>query len=328
MMDGADRLAITADIDQGRRNLDLLGYTIHPDFVDQATLETLCARLDEQSELEREAGVATVSSSGHAGVDRHFGGSGDGALPISQQVAFLPNKGAEFRALMHHPVAKAYAAHAFRDVPYNLVTQSGLMLRKGGKRQVLHADQQAWPFATPVPVMLNVTLCLSDYEAAMGATCIVPGSHRHPSPDLAADPETAAASIGSVLLPMEAKAGSALIFESRTWHCQGEATADRLRSAIATVYGMHFVKPQDFYPAIIHDDVYEILSEADREMLGFTVHYEYGGRIAPRHPQDRRANTNAAFPYIPELRRGSALRAIPREAMRVPRAEGQAEPIA
>lgn len=300
----AVELAVATDVEQGKRNLDAFGYTIHTNFLSGEQVEALRARLTEQAEMELEAGVAIVSSTGHAGSDRHYA-DGEAGLPISQQVSFLPNKGAEFLAAMHHPISLEYVRHAFRDVPFNLVTQGGSFLRKGGKRQVLHADQQAWPFATPIPVMLNVLIALSDFDADMGATNVVPGSHKHPSPDLSLDPEEAAARIGSALIPMVCKAGDAMVFESRTWHCQGTSTSDKTRIVFGNVYGLHCVKPQDDYPALIHDTVYEKLSDADREMLGFKVHFEYAGRIGPRYPGDLRRNTNAAAPYIPELRRGA-----------------------
>lgn len=327
--ESAHSLALCADVEAGKRNLDAFGYTVHENFIPPEQVAALRERVLEQAEMELEAGVASISASGHAGKDRHYGGRDETALPISQQVGFLPNKGAEFRALMHHPIALAYARHVFREVPFNIVSQSALMLRNGGKRQVLHADQQAWPFATPVPVMINVTVALSDYEADMGATNVVPGSHRFPSPDLDMPHEEAAASIGSALLPMVCKAGDALVFESRTWHCQGDSVSDKLRLGIGSVYGMHMVKPQDFYPAIIHDSVYDHLSEEDKDMLGFTVHYEYGGRIGPRNVHDLRANTNCRHPYIPELRRdGSGDEAVLYENMRVAKTDVLSHPVA
>ena len=141
--------------------------------------------------------------------------------------------------------------------------------------------------------------------------------------------EEAAASIGSALLPMVCKAGDALVFESRTWHCQGDSTSDELRLGIANVYGMHMVKPQDFYPAIIHDSVYDRLSEEDKDMLGFAVHYEYAGRIGPRNAHDLRANTNCRHPYIPELRRhGAGEEAVRYEDMRVAQTDVLSHPVA
>jgi len=168
-------LAVSSDIEAGKRNLDEFGYTIHQGYLAGDELAALRARIEEQGDLELEAGVATVSSSGHAGEDRRFGGAEGGAEPISQQVSFLPNKGEEFRRTIHHPAALAYASHVFRGVPFNVVSQAGTFLRKGGKRQVLHADQQAWPFPTPIPVMLNILIALSDFDAEMGATNVVPG---------------------------------------------------------------------------------------------------------------------------------------------------------
>ncbi|WP_311269577.1 phytanoyl-CoA dioxygenase family protein [Sphingobium sp. WCS2017Hpa-17] len=322
-------LAFSDDIETGKANLDNFGYTIHRGYLSSEQLERVRSRFIEQGELELEAGVATISASGHAGSDRHYGGETLDAPPISQQIAFLPNKGAEFREMMHHPAALAYTEHVFRGVPFNVAVQAGSFLRKGGQRQVLHADQQAWPFETPIPAMLNVIVALSDYEADMGATNVVPGSHRHPSPDMSLSAEDAAASIGSALLPMECKPGDAMILDSRTWHCQGSSTSEKVRMMIGTVYAMHFVKPQDVYPAAITDTVYDHLTQADKEMLGFKVNFEYAGRIAPRRPDDLRTNTNACFPYIPELRRdrqGEVARRF--EDMRVVISDSWAEQVA
>lgn len=221
---------------------------------------------------------------------------------------------------MRHPTALAYCRHAFRDQPFNVVIQTGTALRAGATQQVLDADQQAIPFATPFPVMLNIICCLSDFEAGWGNAAGARQSLR-PSPDITLSRDEAVAAIGSELIPLTIQAGSALIWESRTWHCQWASTSPRTRLSAATVYGVHFVKPQDFYPAIIHDHVYETLDEGEKRLLGLEVAYEYGGRIAPRRPDDHRANINARYPCIPELRRNGAARAVPLEKMRVAQAD-------
>ena len=312
----AHQLARTDDFEQGCRNLEQYGYTIHENFLSAEDLGSITARLEEQAEMEREQGVATLSASGHAGQDRHFGGD-KATAAVFQQVSFVPNKGKEFRNLMRHPVALAYCKHMFRGEPFNLATQSAMILRAGGTPQVLHADQQAIAFPTPFPVMLNVMTCLSDFEADMGATRLVPGSHLASSPDMTVERDAAVAAIGGELVPLTAKAGSALIWESRTWHCQWASTSPRTRMSIAAVYGVHFVKPQDVYPAIIHDDVYDILDEEEKRLLGFEVTYEYGGRIAPRRPGGGRGNTNARYPHVPALRREGPNRAVPVAEMKV-----------
>jgi ectoine hydroxylase-related dioxygenase (phytanoyl-CoA dioxygenase family) len=152
----------------------------------------------------------------------------------------------------------------------------------------------------------------------MGATRVVPGSHlagRIPRIDV--DPITGKATspedVSSV--PAVCQAGDAIIFESRLWHFQGTSTSERTRLSILNGYCMHFIRAQDDYVASIHDDVYESLSEEERRMMGFEVVTEYTGRYFPRYPGDRRANINARYPYIPELRRGGTRHAVPFEGM-------------
>jgi hypothetical protein len=49
----------TNDLDEGKRNLDQFGYTIHEDLLFTQQLELIRARLLEKAELECEEGVAT-----------------------------------------------------------------------------------------------------------------------------------------------------------------------------------------------------------------------------------------------------------------------------
>jgi ectoine hydroxylase-related dioxygenase (phytanoyl-CoA dioxygenase family) len=108
------------------------------------------------------------------------------------------------------------------------------------------------------------------------------------------------------MIPMMAKAGAALVWESRTWHCAGAHTSEKLRCSIGHVYGLACAKPHDLYPAVLHDDVYVRLSDDEKRLLGFEVAFEYAGHIGPRSPTDARSNIAAKVPYIPELRRGGA----------------------
>ena len=304
-------LAVARTTEEGRANLDNYGYTVHEDFLSAAELAALRERLEEQAELEQAAGVAILSGSGHAGKDKYIGAPKPDERVGYQLVSFLVNKGRVFLDLLHNPVIHDYAAHLFRGEPYNLTTHNGVILHKGSSRQVMHADQQAIPLVLDRPVMFAMMICLSDFEADMGATVIAPGSHRFPLPQLDGDPAEQVKEIGSELVTLTAPAGSALFWESRTWHGQGGSTSDKSRASIGSIWAQHFVKPQDFFPAIVHDDVYETLTDADKEVLGFRVVREFGGAIGPRSPGDRRSNLNVRYPYIPELGKGGSKRAVP-----------------
>jgi ectoine hydroxylase-related dioxygenase (phytanoyl-CoA dioxygenase family) len=307
----AHDLAMARTTGEGRANLDRWGYTIHEGFLSAAELAALRERLEEQAELERAAGVATLSGSGHAAGDRYIGAPRHGERIGYQMVSHLVNKGRVFLDLLHKQVIHDYAAHLFRGEPYNLATHNGVILHKGSSRQVLHADQQAIPLTLDRPVMFTMMICLSDFQADMGATLVVPESHRFPLPRLDADPADQVKAIGSELVPLTAPAGSALFWESRTWHGQGGSTSDQARVSIGCAWAQHFIKPQDFFPAVVHDDVYETLTDADKEVLGFRVVREFGGAIGPRWPSDRRSNLNVRYPYIPELVKGGSKRAVP-----------------
>jgi hypothetical protein len=58
------------------------------------------------------------------------------------------------------------------------------------------------------------------------------------------------------------------------------------------------------------DEVYATLSHAEKSLFDLTADGGWGARIAPRHAHDRRSNTNAAFPYVSELRRDGKARAV------------------
>ena len=311
-------LAVARTTEEGRANLDNYGYTVHEDFLSAAELAALRERLEEQAELEQAAGVAILSGSGHAGKDKYIGAPKPDERVGYQLVSFLVNKGRVFLDLLHNPVIHDYAAHLFRGEPYNLTTHNGVILHKGSSRQVMHADQQAIPLVLDRPVMFAMMICLSDFEADMGATVIAPGSHRFPLPQLDADPAEQLKEIGSELVTLTAPAGSALFWESRTWHGQGGSTSDKSRVSIGSIWAQHFVKPQDFFPAIVHDDVYETLTDADKEVLGFRVVREFGGAIGPRSPGDRRSNLNVRYPYIPELGKDGSKRAVPLDRIGTP----------
>ncbi|WP_311269590.1 phytanoyl-CoA dioxygenase family protein [Sphingobium sp. WCS2017Hpa-17] len=306
----------SSDVEINKRNLDEFGYAIHADLLSLDQVAALKDRLVEQSELECEEGVATYRLADRDIIgDRQIGCPP--SVPAWQAVLALPNKGQVFIDALMHPVVLDYGRHILGNIPFYLAQSTGLVVRNGSGGQIMHSDQIAVPFETPVPVYFHAMIALSDFELGMGVTEMVPGSHRWPAPRFDIDEATGKArSIESAAsVPMTCKAGSAIIFESRVWHFQGRSTSDKTRLSLLNGYCLHFIRPQDDYAASIMDDVYERLTQDERRMLGFEVVQEYTGRLFPRSPDDRRHNVNFRAPYIPELRRGGDKHAVPFEGM-------------
>ena len=291
------------NVADGVRNIREYGYTVHENFLSDEQRSAIWSRLEEQAEMERRRGLAELSEEGHAGMDSFVGGADEDHVPAYQKVSFLPNKGKVFRELMLHPVALSYCEQMFEGQPFVLSSMTGMILRTGGARQVMHVDQQLVPFRTPFPIMINVMSCLSDYEPDMGSTRLVPRSHHLDAPDYTKDFDSLVAEGGGDLHAASAKAGSAVIWESRTWHSQWYSQSTAQRRSIATVYCVHFYRPQDNYPALIHDDVYPKLTDEEKGLLGFDPNMAASGRLEPRSPNDPRANLRFPRRFTPEMRR-------------------------
>lgn len=305
----------TKDLERCKRDLSDWGYCIVADVVDAEERKRARDRLDEQARLEREQGVAWLGNGGRGG-NTWLGYPKEGEPePVWQGIRTLVNKGRPFIDLIMNAKIRDLMKHTFGKHPYYLMSANGLIIRKGAVAMFTHTDQQMVPFSTPIPVIANAMVCLSDFTEANGATRVVPGSHKNPDPplvevDVKARHAYNPAPIESV--PAEAPAGSAIIFEGRLWHSSGASLSDDVRYSITIAYMLAWLRQQDCYPASLHDDIYAGLSDDERSIIGFQD--TQLGRLDPRFPGDR-SNVGTVNAFIPELRPGSEKRAIPVERM-------------
>ena len=201
------------------------------DALSPAETATLAARVSDQAHAEQEAGYIDQSPDG----TRH-------------NVSTLMNKGDEFRALLDHPAAMPVLKHVIGE-EMQLSVSNAIIVKPDGPRMPLHTDQwwmpqpqrTARPMRIPVgsvdrgkahtddwssestdfiapPVAAQAVFMASDFVRGNGATMVVPGSHlagRLPRPEESSDHVVATA------VPLEAPAGSCVVYDARLWHGTG-----------------------------------------------------------------------------------------------------------
>jgi len=133
-----------------------------------------------------------------------------------------------FQEALLNPVSLAFTTYMLGE---NALLSSATVLVKGpgGVDLPLHADTFRMPDPLPsVPHIGNITWALTDYTRENGALAVVPGSHRYLRRPL--ENEGLAERI-----PVEAKAGSLIIWGGQLWHGAYARTAPGFRATL-TMY--------------------------------------------------------------------------------------------
>ncbi len=312
----------TRDIEQLKRDVDEFGYCVYERALEGDFLYAVRDRLVEQAQAELELGLAFEDGGAAQPMPRNFTDQPNGAFRaanggINQRLWMLINKGEEFRQVAMHAGTSEVVAHILGR-EFQLSTLSANIAKPGGAEMKLHTDQWWMPAPSrpddkpvragnitrldfdrdnddaevvqiPPPAACNVLYMLNDFTADNGGTRLVPGSHRtgrQPTDTLDLQPIAA-----------EGPAGTAVIFEGRTWHGTGANTSDRVRlGLLATFCGPQF-RTQENYTLGILPEVYEQCSPELLRRLGFGLWNAYG-----------RVGSPARAFAVPEEERMGALR--------------------
>ncbi|MGH7878456.1 MAG: phytanoyl-CoA dioxygenase family protein, partial [Candidatus Binataceae bacterium] len=118
---------------------------------------------------------------------------------------------------------------------------SSVVKGPGKEHLPLHTDQNQTGSIAPYPAyaqVANATWILSDYSRENGATCFVRGSHK-----LCRHPTFAEATDLARFTPVEAPAGSVLIWHGNTWHGALPRTAPGVRISLIAYYQRWYHPP-------------------------------------------------------------------------------------
>ncbi len=274
----------TTDPSRQKADLDEFGYCFVESAMTGTQTEAVRTRLSEQLEAEMALGKSRILDDG------------------KQLVRFLVNKGDEFIDLLRPGPVRDLATHVLGDV-YQLSSYNGHIAHPGGETR-FHTDQFWMPppvrAGEPTPLKpgsvtrggnrghhvvgdpdarrewiapaftCNVMWTLDDFTADNGATIVVPGSHRSGrQPDHALD-EAAG------WVPAVCPAGTAIVFESRTWHSTGANRSNATRIGLTTNFCAPQMRQQENLLLGTAPEVLDALDDDLRALLGFKAWEGYG----------------------------------------------------
>lgn len=104
-----------------------------------------------------------------------------------------------------------------------------------------HRDLAYQHFVSSKPLAVSALFCIDDFSEITGGTYVLPGSHK-------TEPFPSAEFIKAHEQTVNAKAGSALIFDSMIYHRGGVNRSNGLRRGVNHLFGLPFIKQQISFP--------------------------------------------------------------------------------
>jgi ectoine hydroxylase len=246
-------------------------------------LEYVVSLTEEQEHLFRENGYIVVENALDSETLDSLNSATDAIYDkASSEGRLEPNGKLNLRnCLVSHDAFLPLVDHA-KTVPLawqllnwniQLITSHLIVLPSGdeptkeeNRKAGYHRDGGTSPkeMAEPHPmILLKIAYALSDQsDPACGATRLVPGSNRmtgRPPTDSETGHPRGAVS-------MNVKAGSAFIFEQRTWHSIGKNWSGLPRKTLFMGYGYRWVKPMDY--VVMPDRLIEQCNPVQKQLLG------------------------------------------------------------
>ncbi len=192
-------------------------------------------------------------------VDRSGGkksGPGNASWDYSHFLHYLIGRDPVFIEAVMHPVTLTLA-HYILGTSCRLFTTSTFVKRGNASSTPMHVDSAGNPPPLyPFSVVCNISWILTDYTKENGTFAIVPGSHRYcRHPTKAELPKIMGGTGDDICVPVEAKAGSLIVFTGNTWHGTYPKVDPVLRAHVVTGFCRNYVLPAENYRGFPDDVV-------------------------------------------------------------------------
>ncbi len=231
--------------DHKLEEFEIRGYTVLEDVIKPEECKIIESKLDALYEDElKEYGLEKLLQIGERGFIRG-----------------LIEKDPYFANLMINPIIYGFVSKSLRDTAI-IHSQNGLIIEPEIKHKMsyYHRDLPFLNFVSDKVFMTTTLLTLNDFNSETGGTWVAPFTHKmaeRPSDEY----------LEKYGLPIVAKAGSVVVFNSMLYHKGGHNLGGTRRRAIVQIYSRPFIKQQIDYPSLLKGKV-DVESKVG-QVLGF-----------------------------------------------------------
>ena len=167
-----------------------------------------------------------------------------------------------------HPIYIGLGDHILKASCQNIQLNVAHVLERkpGARAQILHRDHVVWPDLGPQHPhrQISSVIALSDFTADMGATLVVPGSHKWEPGRRPTQGEIVAA---------EMQPGSAVIYLGGTLHAGGaNVTKDKNRRGMHVSFCLGWLRTEENNYLSLSLDRVRKLSPLAQTLLGYAAH--------------------------------------------------------
>jgi len=238
------------DYDQHLRNMNAYGYTVVREYITPDTLKTLKKTTDRHYNE-----VKDTPYHGRPARDSR-----------DLRIYNLQNKDFIYIEILGAPFVRRILMDLLNDPYYkwlpdnvpNYILQN-FNARSSGNALELHIDSRI-PIVRPQPISCQVIYLLEDMNEENGCSVVVPGTHRSGSytdRDL------------KNVLPLHAKAGDLVVWDSRLWHGTLENNSDRSRWALIASFCMWWMKQDVDMTRSLPEEFYARMSDEQKQLIGY-----------------------------------------------------------
>ena len=161
---------------------------------------------------------------------------------------------------------------------YRLGSATGIEILPGEKRQVLHRDDDFYPYRIPgIEYQLGAMWAFHDFTAANGATCVVPASHWTGRLESFTDADVVEATMAK---------GSLLLYYGSTYHGGGANRDSAARTGLINTYALGWLRQEENQYLAVPREVADAYPEKVRRVMGYQAHGPYLG-VYPNDPDGR-----------------------------------------